>query len=64
MKKLLALFLIVSVFSCGKSPCVKHTCKDFKTQKEAQKVYDSDRNCYKNLDRDGDGKACEDLPEK
>ncbi|OQX98109.1 MAG: hypothetical protein B6I20_11495 [Bacteroidetes bacterium 4572_117] len=61
-------YLIISVFAfglaaCG-SPCEKKNCNDFKTQKEAQEMYDSDKDCYKNLDRDKDGKACESLPDE
>ena len=57
---------MLSLSACGgcSKPCVKKKCKDFKTQKEAQAAYDSDKNCYKNLDRDGDGKPCEDLPKE
>lgn len=44
--------------------CPTKTCGDFKTQPQAQSVYDSNRNCYKNLDADKDGIACENLPKK
>lgn len=44
--------------------CPTKTCSDFKTQPQAQAVYDSNRNCYKNLDADKDGIACENLPKK
>lgn len=44
--------------------CPTKTCGDFKTQPQAQAVYDSNRNCYKNLDADKDGIACENLPKK
>ncbi|WP_264530936.1 excalibur calcium-binding domain-containing protein [Flavobacterium sp. N502540] len=43
------------------SNCPTKTCGDFTTQAQAQATYDSNRNCYKNLDRDGNGKACESL---
>lgn len=46
------------------SNCPTKTCGDFKTQQQAQATYDSNRNCYKNLDADKDGIACEDLPKK
>jgi hypothetical protein len=62
MKKTLFILLITALVACGKSPCEKKNCKDFKTQKEAQKTYESDKDCYKNLDKDNDGTACEDLP--
>jgi hypothetical protein len=64
MKKLFVILFAASLFACGSSPCEKKTCKDFKTQKEAQETYESDKDCYKNLDRDGDGTACEDLPQE
>jgi hypothetical protein len=59
---LFALFL--TSCTCGSSPCEKKDCNDFKTQEEAQAAFDSDPKCYKNLDRDGDGVACESLPKK
>jgi hypothetical protein len=65
MKKLIIIaFCAISLASCtcGSSPCEKKNCDDFKTQKEAQKAYDSDKDCYKNLDKDNDGVACESLP--
>jgi len=65
MKKIIILAVIAVAFyscTCGSTPCEKKNCKDFKTQKEAQKTYESDKDCYKNLDKDNDGVACEDLP--
>ncbi len=66
MKLLPLLILAIGLASCGgsSSPCKSKKCKDFKTQKEAQKTYESDKKCYKNLDKDGDGVACEDLPKE
>lgn len=46
------------------SNCPTKTCGDFKTQPQAQATYDSNRSCYKNLDTDKDGIACENLPKK
>jgi len=64
MKKTAIFCLFLIFFACsGKSPCEKKNCKDFKTQKEAQDAYDSNKDCYKNLDKDKDGKACDDLPD-
>lgn len=41
-------------------------CADFKTQQEAQKFYEARKKAgqtgWKNLDRDGDGRACDCLP--
>jgi hypothetical protein len=67
MKKIILLaFIIGSLTSCtcGSKPCEKKTCDDFKTQEEAQKAYDSNKDCYKNLDRDHDGHPCESLPKE
>lgn len=44
------------------SNCPTKTCADFSTQSQAQATYDSNRSCYKKLDGDGNGKACESLP--
>lgn len=46
------------------SNCPTKTCGDFKTQPQAQATFDSNRSCYKNLDGDGNGRACESLPKK
>lgn len=46
------------------SNCPTKTCGDFKTQPEAQATFESNRSCYKNLDGDGNGRACESLPKK
>ena len=43
------------------SNCPTKTCGDFTSQAQAQATYNSNRTCYKNLDSDGDGKACETL---
>lgn len=43
------------------SNCPTKTCADFATQAQAQAAYNSNKKCYKNLDRDGNGKACESL---
>ena len=64
MKKYLIIFLFALAMvgcRCG-SDCEHKNCDDFKTQKEAQKAFDSDEDCYANLDGDGDGEACESLP--
>ncbi|MFC0780423.1 excalibur calcium-binding domain-containing protein [Flavobacterium sp. HJSW_4] len=47
--------------SGSSSNCPTKTCADFKSQADAQKTFDSNKSCYKNLDADGDGKACESL---
>ncbi|UOX34320.1 excalibur calcium-binding domain-containing protein [Flavobacterium sediminilitoris] len=44
------------------SNCPTKNCSDFSTQSQAQSTFNSNRNCYKNLDADGDGIACENLP--
>lgn len=68
---LIVLGLIISCSDSSDSPsksansnCPTKTCGDFKTQPQAQSTYDSNRSCYKNLDADNDGIACENLPKK
>lgn len=42
-----------------------YDCSDFSTQAEAQRFFEAEggpREDYHNLDRDGDGVACESLP--
>ncbi len=41
--------------------CPKMNCGDFASQGAAQSAYDGNRSCYKNLDRDNDGIACENM---
>jgi hypothetical protein len=62
--------LIGSVISCSESSdtsdspssnCPTKTCGDFSSQSAAQSAYNSNKTCYKNLDSDGDGTACENL---
>ncbi|KQB39402.1 excalibur calcium-binding domain-containing protein [Flavobacterium aquidurense] len=43
------------------SNCPTKTCGDFATRSQAQAAFDSNKKCYKNLDADGDGIACENL---
>jgi len=73
MVLILAFIAFSSIISCSESEsnnvsasdsnsnCPTKTCGDFKSQAEAQKTYESNKSCYKNLDADGDGKACESL---
>ncbi|MGN7812402.1 excalibur calcium-binding domain-containing protein [Flavobacterium sp. 22076] len=64
---LFSLIVIIALaISCSdsadtKSDCPTKTCGDFKTQADAQATYNSNKECYKNLDANGDGKACESL---
>ena len=62
--KVILLTLIV-ILSTTTFAAVKK-CKDFSTQQQAQKWYEerkrSGQTGWKNLDRDGDGKACDCLP--
>lgn len=67
--RMLNLALIASLaWSCGSSDgisekvCPKTTCSNYLNQQAAQDRFDSDPECYKNLDSDGDGIACADLP--
>lgn len=65
------LLLLGFIISCSETSedthksatadCPTKTCGDFSSQGQAQSTYDSDRKCYKNLDSDGDGVACENL---
>lgn len=43
------------------SNCPTKTCGDFTSRAQAQAAYNSNKSCYKNLDADGDGIACENL---
>ena len=66
MLLILAFIAFSSIISCSESSssesnCPTKTCGDFKTQTDAQATYNSNKECYKNLDRDGNGKACESL---
>lgn len=54
----LGLVISCSDFS-NKKGCPTKNCSDFSTQSQAQSTYDSDKECYKNLDADNDGTACE-----
>ncbi|WP_427874830.1 excalibur calcium-binding domain-containing protein [Flavobacterium sp. MMS24-S5] len=47
--------------SSSSSNCPTKTCGDFATRAQAQAAYNSNKSCYKNLDADGDGIACESL---
>ncbi|KFF15689.1 calcium-binding protein [Flavobacterium hydatis] len=47
--------------SSTSSTCPTKTCGDFTTQAQAQATYNGNKKCYKNLDSDGDGIACENL---
>jgi len=48
--------------SSSPSPSGHVTCKDFSSHAEAQAYFEAHRDSAANLDRDGDGKACESLP--
>lgn len=56
------LALCTLYYSCSdSSDCDKKTCADFTSQSQAQSTYNSDTDCYDNLDADNDGIACENL---
>ncbi|MBF4493392.1 MULTISPECIES: excalibur calcium-binding domain-containing protein [unclassified Flavobacterium] len=67
----LSLIILGVVISCSESAeplgtlpssnCPTKTCGDFTSQAQAQATYNSNRSCYKNLDGDSDGIACENL---
>jgi hypothetical protein len=60
-----------SILSCSESSdsseknstlgCPTKTCGDFTSQTQAQATFNNNKSCYKNLDADGDGIACENL---
>ncbi|MEO8533224.1 MAG: excalibur calcium-binding domain-containing protein, partial [Flavobacterium sp.] len=59
-----ALLFLGLAISCSDSSsettdCPTKTCGDFSSQSAAQSTYNSNKSCYKNLDADGDGIACE-----
>lgn len=56
------LFLLaaVSIWGSGRKEVSIH-CADFVTQQDAQAAFSSDPVKYANLDRNGDGIACNDL---
>jgi hypothetical protein len=63
-KGCLGVFLVILVailsFSCSsESTCESKKCSNFSSQSEAQSTFESDKNCYSNLDRDNDNIACE-----
>jgi len=70
---LLISLAVGSIISCSESSdsgeattnnasnCPTKTCGDFSSQSAAQSAYNSNKSCYKNLDSDGDGIACENL---
>lgn len=65
MKKLLiaiVIFVGCSKKEDAKPSCDKKECSNFKTQSEAKQTFDSNKECYKNLDSDNDGLPCENSP--
>ncbi len=72
IRLLFGVTIIVVVASCSKTSdesepiattnCPSKNCSDFSTQSSAQTTFNSNRTCYKSLDSDGDGVACETLP--
>ena len=53
---ILTSILLAFLFHSG-----DYDCKDFKTQKEAQEVFNRNRDDIYGLDRDKNGKACQNL---
>jgi hypothetical protein len=68
-KAFIAVLLVGLIISCSETSetqsavadCPTKTCGDFSSQAQAQSTYNSNKKCYKNLDADGDGIACENL---
>lgn len=67
VKTVVFFFLIIgsivtlALFQKDKAFAKKVNCSSFETQKEAQKMFNSNRNKYKNLDANNDGVACESI---
>jgi hypothetical protein len=70
--RIIAILLLLGfIISCSETSedtnksvaadCPTKTCGDFSSQGQAQSTYDSNKKCYKNLDADSDGIACENL---
>lgn len=63
---LICIALIFFTSQCSEegydSPCIDKKCSDFSTQAEAQAAYNSNPECYDDLDGDNDGVPCEGLP--
>jgi hypothetical protein len=55
------IFIGAAIFGSSRSTDVDRDCSDFSTQLEAQQYFDENGD-VDNLDRDGDGVACESLP--
>lgn len=58
-----AMMFAIALIPLTKSVSAKKIkCSDFRYQTDAQKVFDSNPKEFKMLDRDHNGKACQDLP--
>lgn len=55
-------YLLLGIFLWGNDRKDIKRCTDFKTQKDAQNVYNSNPISYANLDKNNDGLACSALP--
>ena len=54
------LFVVITSLACtNDGGCPTKKCADFSTQDEAQATFETDKDCYSNLDRDKDNIACE-----
>lgn len=53
------LSIVISVSCTTEGTCKTKKCADFASQAEAQSTFESDKDCYSNLDRDNDNIACE-----
>ncbi len=65
-KKFLIIIALIIIFIFIASKAVRslddYDCRDFKTQPEAQKVFDRKQTDIYDLDRNRDGIACSSLP--
>jgi hypothetical protein len=60
MKKTLIVLLLITGCGAKEGVCPDAVCADYLSQGEAQAAYDSDPDCYGELDHDSDLIACED----
>ncbi|WKB82751.1 hypothetical protein QYR09_06865 [Cellulophaga lytica] len=55
----ITLILIISISCLQNSDCLSKKCYDFSSQTEAQTTFNSNKNCYSNLDKDNNNIAYE-----
>ncbi|WP_258098664.1 hypothetical protein [Marinoscillum pacificum] len=60
--RILTLIIVIVLISCTETepPCFDTNCADYESRAAAQADYEANPECRSDLDRDNDGKACED----